>query len=133
MKQPMERKENPLIGSSLRKPGSTDGREMGEEQRQQLLAQSSEDVLGLVQAHAKYGDSWRKRGGGEAYHNLTRKWDRIERAVEALPTHDLFEAIRAHPAHDGTLGGKDGLLDDIRDLRRYLLLVEAYVTMRGEA
>lgn len=81
----------------------------------------------LVAAHRKYGDSWRKRGGGEAYHNLTRKWDRIERAVEALVSQDVFKAIRGNPASDGAIGGKDGLLDDIRDLRRYLFLVEEFV------
>lgn len=87
-----------------------------------------QDAEGLVRAHLKYGDSWRKRGGGEAYHNLTRKWDRIERAVEAQSTQDVFDAIRRHPAADGTIGGKDGLLDDLRDLRRYLLLTEEYIT-----
>lgn len=86
------------------------------------------DVLGLLRAEEKYGHSWRKRGGGEAYHQLTRKWDRLELCVEGLEAQDIFEAIRLHPATDGTLGGKDGLLDDVRDLRRYLLLVEEYVT-----
>lgn len=86
---------------------------------------------GLAVAHRKYGESWRKRGGGEAYHNLTRKWDRIERAVEGRGDHDVFQAIREHPAGDGTVGGKDGLLDDIRDLRRYLHLVEEYVMREG--
>ena len=62
---------------------------------------------------------------------MTRKWDRIERAVEALPSQDVFAAVRAHPAGDGTMGGKDGLLDDLRDLRRYLFLAEEYLT-RGE-
>jgi hypothetical protein len=58
---------------------------------------------------------------------LTRKWDRIERAVEALMSQDVFQAIRYNPASDGTIGGKDSLLDDIRDLRRYLYLVEEFV------
>jgi len=94
---------------------------------QNLIRIADTDVAGLLGSRQKYGDSWRKRGGGEAYHNLTRKWDRIERAVEALPAQDLFEAIRQHPASDGDIGGKDGLLDDIRDLRRYLLLVEEHM------
>jgi hypothetical protein len=98
------------------------------EQESRLKAQALGDVSGLARAYVKYGDSWRKRGGGEAYHNLTRKWDRIERAVEALPSQDLFEAIRLNVSSDGTILGKDGLLDDIRDLRRYLLLAEEYVT-----
>lgn len=47
--------------------------------------------------------------------------------MEATPTQNLFEAIVQHPATDGDMQGKDGLLDDIRDLRRYLLLVEEYM------
>jgi hypothetical protein len=104
---------------------------MPAKQRERLARQAELDVEGLTAAHRKYGDSWRKRGGGEAYHNLTRKWDRIERAVEALPSQSIFEAIYRNAATDGTIGGKDGLLDDIRDLRRYLLLVEEFVTREG--
>ena len=88
------------------------------------------DVTELLLAQKKYGDSWRKRGGWEAFANLSRKWDRIELAC-AKHKYDLFLAIDECRASDGTLGGKDGLLDDLRDLRRYLLLVEEYIT-RGE-
>lgn len=85
------------------------------------------DAESLIRSHAKYGDSWRKRGGWEAFANLSRKWDRIERAVLAQPERDLFAAIQDHAATDGSLDGKDSLLDDIRDLRRYLLLVDEFV------
>jgi hypothetical protein len=96
-----------------------------------LLVITARDIGGLVRAQEKYGDSWRKRGGWEAFANLSRKWDRIERAVLARPDKDLFAAIKEHPAADGTVDGKDSLLDDLRDLRRYLLLVESYV-LNGE-
>ena len=113
-------KRRKLIGLPRAKPGYAGANPMGEAQAHRLQQLANEDVRGLVAAFQKYGDSWRKRGGGEAYHNLTRKWDRIERAVEALDTQDIFEAIAIHP-------GKTGLMDDIQDLRRYLLLVEEYV------
>lgn len=93
----------------------------------------SHDVDGLIHAQDKYGDSWRKRGGWEAFANLSRKWDRIERAVEEETDKDIFKAIREHVASDGRMDGKDSLLDDIRDLRRYLLLVDEYVTRPDNA
>jgi len=117
-----------LTGSPPPTPGSPDERAMPVEQAIRLHQLAESDLTGLAQGYRKYGDSWRKRGGGEAYHNLTRKWDRIERAVEALATQDVFAAIKEHPATDGTLDGKDSLLDDIRDLRRYLYLVDEFVT-----
>ena len=84
------------------------------------------DLARLEAGGRKYGDSWRKRGGGEAYHQLTRKWDRISLAVERVPNQDMFEAIAQNPGSDGFDDGKDSLLDDIGDLRRYLYLTEAY-------
>lgn len=90
------------------------------------------DAAKLEQSHGKYGDSWRKRGGWEAFANLSRKWDRIERAA-AMHDFDIFRAIEGGAASDGTVDGKDSLLDDIGDLRRYLLLVEEYVTRPDNA
>lgn len=89
------------------------------------LAQADAD--GLVVSYGKYGDSWRKRGGWEAFANLSRKWDRIERSVLGRADRDIFAAIRNGKATDGSVDGKDSLLDDIRDLRRYLLLVDEYI------
>lgn len=63
---------------------------------------------------------------------MARKWDRIERCVaRAVPAYDIFAAIRANPAADGSLDGKDSLLDDIADLRAYLLLIEQHVRQQG--
>lgn len=90
------------------------------------------DAVALVASHKKYGDSWRKRGGWEAFANLSRKWDRIERSVLSRGDHDLFSAIRDNPSEDGSIYGKDSLMDDIRDLRRYLLLVDEYI-VRGDS
>jgi len=80
------------------------------------------DVTALEEAQKSYGDSWRKRGGVGAFMMLARKWDRIENQV-GKNNYDVFKTIK----DDLT---DTGILDDIRDLRRYLLLVEAHVTSK---
>ena len=78
------------------------------------------DVAKLKHAQESYGDSWRSRGGVGAFMMLARKWDRIENQV-SKDGYDIFKTINNDPS-------STGILDDIRDLRRYLLLVEGYVT-----
>ena len=78
-----------------------------------------DDVTELEEAHESYGDSWRKRGGVGAYMMLARKWDRLENKAEEHDW-DIFEAIGEDPRDEG-------ILDDIRDLRRYLLLVDEFI------
>lgn len=88
------------------------------------------DVEGLLTAERSYGDSWKKRGGVGAFMMLARKWDRIEKQVAR--TADQCPAVAGvtpgaydiftHLAADRR---PEGLIDDIRDLRRYLMLVEA--------
>lgn len=89
--------------------------------RLELVA--STDVEGLVRAEQDYGDSWKRRGGVGAFMMLARKWDRLERAVSARG-YDVFEAISQDRR-------AEGVMDDIRDLRRYLLLVEQEMAQRG--
>ena len=48
---------------------------------------------------------------------LARKWDRIENQTQR-EKYDIFQTIRSD-------NREEGVIDDIRDLRRYLLLVEA--------
>lgn len=81
---------------------------------------ASYDVLVLRDKGKTYGDSWRQRGGVGAFMMLARKWDRIENQAVAK-NYDIFAAGYA------TAEEKEGLLDDIADLRRYLLLVEEHV------
>ena len=83
---------------------------------------ASADVTILEDKGKSYGSSWRKRGGVGAFMMLARKWDRIENQMEAAG-YDIFEPVRK----ELVAGATDGLLDDIRDLRRYLLLVEGHV------
>jgi hypothetical protein len=80
-----------------------------------------EDVRVLEEKGKTYGSSWRNRGGVGAFMMLARKWDRIENQCEALG-YDIFKAL------EGSVSTPDSILDDIRDLRRYLLLVDAWMT-----
>lgn len=77
---------------------------------------ATQDVKSLVAARKHYGESWCKRGGVSAYMMLARKWDRLEMAAEEVGW-DLELLIKSDVR-------AEGVLDDIRDLRRYLLLVE---------
>lgn len=76
------------------------------------------DTNALVTARLAYGESWNSRGGAGAFHVFARKWDRIENQARQVG-YDIFAGLEHFP-------GKDGLLDDIRDLRRYLMLVEEH-------
>lgn len=88
---------------------------------------ANRDVDVLIEKGRTYGSSWRKRGGIGAFMMLARKWDRIENQSTGW---DIFKAIQKELDLGVT---KDGILDDIRDLRSYLLLVESYVTQDCEA
>jgi hypothetical protein len=95
-----------------------------------LEAIAQEDVAGLRKAEESYGDSWKKRSGVGAFMMLARKWDRIERQVGLNIEHrahcwDIFEHIAADQR-------PEGIIDDIRDLRRYLMLVEAEMRARDQ-
>lgn len=112
-----------------------------------LSAVAQEDVEGLLKAEKSYGDSWKKRGGVGAYMMLARKWDRMD---EALKPGDGFNGPthQAKIAHNGSKSEgscppwdifgaaqidrrTEGIIDDIRDLRRYLMLVEAHLRAQG--
>jgi hypothetical protein len=84
---------------------------------------AADDAHVLEERDKSYGSSWKKRGGVGAFMMLARKWDRIENIVQGW-NWDVFSAIGQDPSNDG-------IIDDIRDLRRYLLLVEAEMTNRG--
>jgi len=85
---------------------------------------SAEDWTSLDRAEEDYGDSWRKRGGIGAFMMLARKWDRIEKQVYDY-TYDIFLALEEDKR-------PEGLIDDIKDLRRYLLLVEAHMRTKDK-
>lgn len=84
---------------------------------------AAEDVLGVRKAEKSYGDSWKRRGGVGAFMMLARKWDRLEKQVKENG-YDIFAAIEKDTR-------AEGIIDDVRDLRRYLLLVEGEMRARG--
>ena len=81
------------------------------------------DYTSLCEAEKTYGDSWKNRGGVGAFMMLARKWDRIENLTQKH-AYDIFHTIEEYPE-------LTGVIDDIRDLRRYLLLVEAEMVQIG--
>ena len=84
---------------------------------------SDEDVRSLHEKEKTYQGSWKKRGGVGAFMMLARKWDRIE---NMLNNYDIFKAIADDPS-----GEDSTALAEVRDLRRYLLLVESELVARG--
>jgi hypothetical protein len=89
---------------------------------QQVEVLCSLDAMKLQLAEESYGDSWKQRGGVGAFMMLARKWDRLEKQVNEH-NYDVFAAI----TYDSR---EEGILDDIRDLRRYLFLVEAEMALK---
>lgn len=87
------------------------------ENYQTIATLAQRDVETLKDKGKTYGSSWKKRGGVGAFMMLARKWDRIENIVSSTG-YDIFKA--------GTTNTGD-VLDDIADLRAYLLLVESEV------
>lgn len=101
---------------------------------------AAEDVAGLKLAQKSYGNSWKSRGGIGAFMMLARKWDRLENRVKRLgdilnlsrlgrpnlqaQPYDIFQHIACDQR-------AEGIIDDVRDLRRYLMLVEAEMRARG--
>lgn len=85
-----------------------------------LYRVASGDIEILRDKDAEYGGSWKKRGGVGAYMMAARKFDRIEEQLKKAPAYDIF----AHAIADQR---PEGILDDIADLRRYLLLIEAEI------
>lgn len=84
-----------------------------------LMCVAVKDVDVLEMKDKEYGSSWKKRGGVGAFMMLARKWDRIENFAAAAQYDVIGAAVKE--------SREDGVLDDIADLRRYLLLVEEEV------
>lgn len=78
----------------------------------------------VAKKDAEYGSSWKRRGGVGAFmQGIARKWDRIENMASAHG-YDIFAACM-----NNGLSSED-LMDTIRDLRGYLLLIEDEVEQR---
>ena len=84
----------------------------------------------IVDKDKQYGSSWKQRGGVGAFMMFARKWDRIENAVTIRNEHgmitgyhDLFELARKD-------NRPEGILDDLEDLRNYLVLAIDEINVR---
>lgn len=96
---------------------------------------ADQDVEGVIEARVLYGDSWRAEGGFSAFFNIKRKIDRFVNCCKRpllvvgdrnrIP-YDVFSQILFDLS-----GGGETVLDTVRDLRRYLLLVEAFLVQEG--
>jgi hypothetical protein len=84
------------------------------------------DVQNLTYKEKTYQGSWKKRGGIGAAMMMLRKIDRIEVMLKN-GNYDIFTICGADP----NMIGEDGtLLAEIRDLRRYLILIESEIMSR---
>jgi len=92
---------------------------------------AKEDAEATLAGEAKYEASWKRRGGVDSFMMLARKWDRIETRVgkdrflnHRVDRWNILQHLEVDPE-------PTGLIDDIRDLRRYLILVESELRARG--
>ena len=85
------------------------------------------DIASLQKSYESYGDSWKERGGVGAFMMLARKWDRIEKQCRDELGYDIIGLALGQMRR----GQYDGVLDDIGDLRRYLLLLGAEIRLRN--
>ena len=97
----------------------------------EALEVAREDIEGLIIARESYGPSWKQRGGIGAFMMLARKWDRLYQMVcdqNQAPPGDVAAHITADLDAEG-----EAVIDTVRDLRRYLMLVEAQMLAEGWA
>lgn len=95
-----------------------------------LKAQLSKAAEVIIDKDKQYGSSWKQRGGVGAFMMFARKWDRIENALtlrnekkEVTGYHDLFTLARFD-------NRPEGILDDLEDLRNYLILAIDEINLR---
>jgi hypothetical protein len=85
--------------------------------QQAMEGMSVEVVNTLESKNRDYGQSWKRRGGIGAFMMLARKWDRIHTLIGERLSGVRSVAFLLNE-------NRGDVLDDIRDLRGYLLLVE---------
>lgn len=90
----------------------------------------TEDIHEICRKEKTYKGSWKKRGGVGCFMMLARKWDRLENMMEENG-YDLFAKIKEDGELNHDVGGDGMCLAEVRDLRRYLTLVEAQMMSQG--
>lgn len=104
-----------------------------------------ENIAVLKEKDREYGASWKQRGGVGAYMMLARKWDRLENALSPAPEPDQVSTLSRLGEKIGlpispydvitaaVVDTRDeGILDDIKDLMNYLILVMAEARYQQE-
>lgn len=93
-----------------------------------LYKVAGEDVEGLLVGEVEYDRSWIAHDGVGAFFTLIRGLHRLEAICKTKPKegdrYDIFQHVLESPPNSGAL-------DAMRDIRRYLLNVEAELTRRG--
>lgn len=88
------------------------------------------DLAYVLKKDTQYKASWKRRGGPGAFFTIARPWDRLENMlatwVDGSGAYDLFGMLN----YEGLDGPDGSLIACIRDLRRYLLLLEAEAVHR---
>lgn len=87
-----------------------------DERAELLYTICGSEIATLLQKDKHYGGSWKKRGGVGAFMMMARKWDRIEQMSKSTD-YDIFRALTDFSENKGDL------MDDLRDLRSYILLI----------
>lgn len=91
--------------------------------RKLLLKVAEANARFVLKKDTEYGGSWKKRGGHSAAENIMRKVDRLVVQLEAHGW-DIFKALQDKST-------SESLIDTMRDLSAYLLLVEAEMIVQG--
>ena len=76
------------------------------------------DLKVLDEKCEQYGNNWKKRGGIGAFFNFVSKWDKVETRTKE----NLYNIFSACMDEDNEVDFN--FLDELGDLRRYLMLVE---------
>lgn len=79
------------------------------------------DLKVILEKEAMYKGSWKARGGIGAFFITARKWDALENMLSGRFGYDIFKACIDGGEGDGTP------MEQVRDLRRYLTLIESEV------
>lgn len=87
-----------------------------------LQAQLGHAIEVILDKNREYGGSWKSRGGVGAFMMFARKWDRLENALtirdeqkKVIGFRDLFAVAEKDTR-------AEGIVDDLEDLRNYLIL-----------
>lgn len=114
-----------------------------------------QDINSLLEKEKTYQGSWKKSGGISAWMMIVRKLDRLSVLMKATPiptdeqiknagilqckqwlydiaeNGDVFKKITREETASGGVGRDGSIIAELRDLRRYTILVEAFLIEQG--